>query len=90
MKKLHVTQDDHGFWLLSLEKSDGELQLLAHHFEAARHLVENAHELVADGTYPDAIVLVDPPRAAASLGVAAAVEAEPMEYHRPEPRKAGL
>ena len=91
MEKLHITQDDYGFWMLSLEKADGDLQLLAHQFDAPQHLIENAHELVEDGTHPDAVVVVDPPRKVTNLAAAAApAKVAPIEYHRPQPRKAGL
>jgi hypothetical protein len=91
MEKLHITQDDYGFWMLSLEKADGELQLLAHQFAAPQHLIENAHELVEDGTHPNAVVLVDPPRKENDFAATAApAKVAPMEYRRPQPRKAGL
>jgi hypothetical protein len=84
MRKLHVTQDDFGFWQLSLEEADGSLRLLAHRAETADHLVENARELVAEGRYRDAAVVVDPPRKTVA-------EAAPDldNYTVPPPRKAG-
>jgi hypothetical protein len=83
MRKLHITQDDFGFWELSLEEHDGTLRLLAYRGETPDHLIENAHELVTDGRYPDAVVVVDPPRRARS------VIAPSDDYDMPEPRKAG-
>lgn len=87
MDKLHITQDDWGYWMLSLEKEDGTLSLLAHQFTTPDHLIENANELVADGKVK-AVVLIDPPRpqpanAKASAGLAA------EDYKKPAPRKAG-
>jgi hypothetical protein len=84
MQKLHITQDDHGYWMLSLEQEDGTLTLLAHQFAAPEHLIENANELVTEGKVK-AVVLIDPPRPradAVSRGV-------PEEYKKPAPRKAG-
>ncbi len=72
--------------MMSLERDDGSLQLLAHQFIAPEHLIEDAHDLVKKGTYPGATILVDAP-----LGIEeAALEAVPVSYRRPEPRKARL
>lgn len=84
MTKLHVTQDDFGFWQLSLEEPDGSLRLLAHRAETADHLVENARELVAEGRYPDAAVVVDPPRKSSARAMR-----DLDHYTVPPPRKAG-
>jgi hypothetical protein len=86
MNKLHITQDDSGYWMMSLEKEDGELSLLAYQFETPEHLVENAQEMVVEGRIANAQIIVDPPRpAAAALAEAGVAE----EYRRPAPRKAG-
>lgn len=87
MNKLHITQDDFGYWMMSLEKDDGELTLLAYQFVTPEHLVENAQEMIAEGKVPDAQMIVDPPRAAAAAAAASAESAG--EYRRPAPRKAG-
>lgn len=84
MDKLHITQDDYGYWMLSLEQEDGTLSLLAHQFAAPGHLIENANEMIAEGKV-NAIVVIDPPRPRAEAF--AAVEPEP--YKKPAPRKAG-
>jgi len=83
MTKLYITQDDYGFWQMSVEDEAGNLRLLAHHAETSAHLVENAHELVETGRYPDAVVIVDPPRATARVASATG------GYQTPPPRKAG-
>ena len=83
--KLHVTQDDHGFWQLSLEHPDGTLTLLGWQSVAPTHLVDEAFELVRSGRCADAAVVIDPPRRRTP---AAAVE-WPKEYSRPAPRRAG-
>jgi hypothetical protein len=83
MPKLHITQDDYGYWMLSLEQDDGSLSLLAHQFVAPEKLIEIANELVAEKKVSAAIV-IDPPRAKGP-----ALEAAPAEYKKPEPRKAG-
>jgi hypothetical protein len=84
MDKLHITQDDYGYWMLSLEKEDGTLGLLAHQFSAPDKLIEIANELIREGKV-NASIVIDPPR---SGGRAIAV-ASPDEYTKPQPRKAG-
>ena len=61
MNKLHITQDDHGYWMLSLEQENGTMTLLAHQFSSPDHLVENANEMVSEG-HVDAVIIVNPPR----------------------------
>ena len=85
MDKLHITQDEHGYWMLSLEREDGgTLSLLAHQFATPDHLIENANELVASGRIR-AVVVVDPPRPDSEARQALAPDDSP----RPAPRKAG-
>jgi hypothetical protein len=83
MDKLHITQDDYGYWMLSLERDDGTLSLLAHQFAAPGHLIENANELIAEGKV-NAVIVIDPPRSEARGAAAAA-----GDYKKPAPRKAG-
>ena len=81
MNKLHITQDDHDYWMLSLEKEDGSMTLLAHQFPTPEHLIENANEMVAKGL--PAIVLIDQPRkrpAAVTLDTV-------TQYSKPDARK---
>lgn len=89
MQKLHITQDDFGYWMMSLESEDGSLSLMAHQFNKPDHLIEDAMELMRDGTYPEAALVVSPPRSAAWIPperLAAGASCAP--YRRPEPRKA--
>lgn len=81
MNKLHITQDDHNFWMLSLEQEDGTMTLLAHQFPTPEHLIENANEMVAKGL--PAIVLVDQPRPQPPTVASDAAG----EYSKPAPRK---
>ena len=85
VKKLHVTQDDFGFWELSLEDADGNLTLLAHQFVDPSHLIQDAHDMVLQGELPDAVVVVDPPRRQVERTAAA----WPSDYRRPAPKRAG-
>jgi hypothetical protein len=82
MDRLHITQDDYGYWMLSLEKEDGTLGLLAHQFPTPDKLIEMAKELIGEGKVT-ATVVVDPPRARAAVAPPAG------EYKKPAPRKAG-
>lgn len=84
MDKLHITQDDYGYWMLSLEKEDGTLSLLAHQFAAPGHLIENANEMVTEGKV-NAVVVIDPPRSQPRTVASGATE----DYKKPAPRKAG-
>ena len=84
MDKLHITQDDDGYWMLSLEQEDGKLTLLAHQFPTPDHLIENANELVAEGKVK-AVILIDPPRAQSRAVSRSASD----DYKKPAPRKAG-
>ena len=84
MNRLHITQDDYLYWMLSLEKEDGTLGLLAHQFTSPDKLIEIANELIREGKV-DASIVIDPPRARVR-GIAAK---SPDEYAKPEPRKAG-
>jgi hypothetical protein len=85
MDKLHITQDDYGYWMLSFEKEDGTLTLLAHQFSEPDHLIENANELIAEGKVT-AVVIIDPPRPRALDRESVAAG----EYKKPAPRKAGV
>lgn len=85
MQKLHITQDDFGYWMMSLEREDGSLALMAHQFNRPDHLIEDALELVQDGTYPEAALVVSPPRSAAWIPPERLAAGT---YQRPQPRKA--
>ena len=84
MARLHITQDETGFWQLSLEDDGGQLTLLSHQFPTPDHLIQDARELVEDGTVADAVILIGPPRPRR----AAVREGPPREYKRPAARKA--
>ena len=84
MARLHISQDDTGFWQLAFEDDDGALTLISHQFSAPDHLIEDARELVEKGRVPGAAIVIGPPRA-----VAASARAVPRRYSKPAPRKAG-
>jgi hypothetical protein len=86
MDKLHITQDDFGFWMLSLEKEDGTLALLAHQFSTPDKAIHIANELISEQKLT-ATVLIDPPRPKSEAAGNAPV---PYDYAKPAPRKAGV
>ena len=83
MARLHISQDETGFWQLSFEDDDGTLTLISHQFSAPDHLIEDAREMVEKGRVPGAAIVIGPPRA-----VAASARAVPRRYSKPAPRKA--
>lgn len=87
MATLHITQDDHGYWMLSHEADDGALTLVAHQFGTADKPLEIARELMAEGRFSGQIAM-DSPRPAPAEGTAAA-ESALGDYETPKPRKAG-
>ena len=58
MPRLHISQDETGYWQLSLEDDDGKLSLLSHQFPSPEHLIEDARELVADGKVPGGVIVI--------------------------------
>jgi hypothetical protein len=60
-QKLHVTQDDHGFWMISLEHEDGSLTLEVFQAVSRQHAIEDADNLVLEKHYPKAVICIDPP-----------------------------
>jgi hypothetical protein len=85
--KLHITQDDHRYWMLSHEGDDGMLTLIAHQFATPAKPLEMAQELIAEGRFYGEIVM-DSPRGA-SADAAARGATPPGDYVTPKPRKAG-
>ena len=84
MRKLHVAQDEYGFWMLSLEQADGTLELISHQGTSADHLIDSARDLVKE-KYPDAALVIDAPR----IAISSDPSTWPHNYHAPAPRKAG-
>ena len=83
MARLHISQDDTGFWQLAFEDDDGALTLISHQFSAPDHLIEDARELVDKGRVPGATIVIGPPRA-----LATGARALPRRYSKPVPRRA--
>jgi len=84
MARLHISQDETGFWQLSFEDDDGTLTLISHGFPAPDHLIEDARQLVEKGKVPGAAIVIGPPRTpgAAARGLARS------QYSKPAPQKA--
>ena len=98
MRKVHVTQDEFGFWFISMEEPDGTMKLIAHHYVASGPAIEDAQDLIRQelrragpsleavgGAAPGITMVVDSPRKAAPESLSEA----PVDYRIPEPRKAG-
>ena len=88
MARLHISQDDTGFWQLSFEDDDGALTLISHQFSAPDHLIEDARELVEKGRVPGAAIIIGPPRIEPPRAIAAEARAVSRRYSKPAPRKA--
>ena len=82
MPKLHISQDDTGFWQMTFEDDEGNLTLISHQFPSPDHLVEDARDLVATGKVPNAAIIIGAPRPAATARSAA------RPYVKPAPRRA--
>ena len=83
MPKLHISQDETGFWQMAFEDDEGKLTLISHQFPSPEHLIQDARELVARGKVPNAAIVIGPPR---PPDVRARELAKP--YSKPAPRKA--
>ena len=83
MAKLHISQDDTGFWQMSFEDDDGTLTLISHQFPEPDHLIEDARELVEKGKVPNAAIVIGAPRPAARSRARGGAD-----YTKPAPRKA--
>jgi hypothetical protein len=88
MTKLHITQDKHGFWMLSAEPDNAPMTVVSCHFTKPGHLIHDAQELIAKGTFPGATILIDAP--SPDLVLPANADDWPEEYKWPEPKKARL
>jgi hypothetical protein len=86
MARLHISQDETGFWQLSFEDDDGTLTLISHQFPSPDHLIEDARELVKKGRVADAAIIIGPP--GGRRGLAESPAAAPRRYVKPAPRKA--
>ena len=93
MRKIHVTQDDYGFWFVSLEEPDGSMKLVAHHYSAAGPAIEDAKDFINEEQRTDLesvgaqrmMLLVDSPQAHDSAAITDAA----AEYRPPQPKRAG-
>ena len=83
MARLHISQDETGFWQLAFEDDDGTLTLISHQFTSPDHLIQDARELVESGKVPGAAIILGPPHQGATRG-----RAMPAAYAKPKPRKA--
>jgi hypothetical protein len=83
MPQLHISQDETGYWQLSLEDDDGKLSLLSHQFPSPDHLIDDARELVEEGKVPGGVIVIGP-----AAPAAARARAIRRPYIKPAPQKA--
>jgi uncharacterized protein YegP (UPF0339 family) len=86
MARFHVSQDETGYFQLTLENDAGELRLVSYQAKTAEQLIERAIELARSGEFGDATIVADVtvrPPADAAAGAAG------ERSWRPAPRKAG-
>jgi hypothetical protein len=83
MPKLHISQDETGFWQMTFEDDDGKLTLISHQFSSPEHLIQDARELVVNGKVPNAAIVIGPPK---PPDVSARELHRP--YSKPAPQKA--
>jgi hypothetical protein len=83
MPRLHISQDETGFWQMAFEDDDGKLTLISHQFSSPDHLIQDARDLVETGKVPGAAIIIGPPQQQRmrARGV-------PAPYSKPAPRKA--
>ena len=104
MQKVHVSQDEYGFWFISVEEPDGTMKLVAHHYVSQEPAVEDAQDLMKrlsekqqKKAHQESVIAASadttvPP----ALVVDAPVRESPKrssewpdDYQKPTPRKAG-
>ena len=88
MARFHVSQDETGYFQLTLENDAGELRLVSYQAKTAEQLIERAIELVRSGEFGNATIVAD---VSAPPATEAATPAGPesKQSWRPAPRKAG-
>ena len=84
MARLHISQDETGFWQLTFEDDGGALTLISHQFTSPDHLIQDARELVESGKVPGAVIVIGPPQEEGARALAGARR----KYVKPAPRKA--
>ena len=86
MARFHISQDETGYFQLTLENDAGELKLVSYQAVTAEQLIERAVELVRSGKFGDATIVADVTQRPTAEAPAAAEE---RASWRPAPRKAG-
>ena len=95
MARFHVSQDETGYFQLTLENDAGELRLISYQAVTAEQLIERAIELARSGEFGNATIVADvaarPVQAEADVAAASAAPgvAGGARSWRPAPRKAG-
>lgn len=82
---IHVTQDERGLWMLSVEHPDGTMQTLAHSGHDLDAMTHEAQEIIGAGRYGNVVLRVDEPRGAPTPPASGV----PTPNRAPAPRRVG-
>ena len=80
VKRVHITQDDYGFWMTSFEWTDGTLTVGSYGAEDSEHELHDAYHPEELGLPTDTVFVVSEPRIPLRIG-------EPG-WKKPRPRLA--
>jgi len=78
--RVHITQDDFGFWMMSYECADGTLVLVSYRFEQADHEIRQAYHPEEIGFPADVEVRISEPSVPLRAG--------DSQWAKPDPRRA--
>jgi hypothetical protein len=78
--RVHITQDDFGYWMMSLERADGTLTLASYRFEHAEHEIHHAYHPQEIGLPVAAEFFISEP--------AVPLRAGAPGWRKPQPRRA--
>jgi len=78
--RVHITQDDFGYWMMSLERADGSLMLASYRFEHPQHEIHHAYHPEKIGLPAGTEFLISEP--------SVPLRADAAEWRKPQPRRA--
>lgn len=81
--RVHITQDDFGYWMMTQEREDGELNLMAYAMEFSDHAVRDAYHPEEAELPPDVEFLISEPVVPLRLGATEWVRPQPCRAHEP-------
>jgi len=78
--RVHITQDDFGYWMMSHECADGTMMLASYRFEHAEHEIHHAYHPQEIGLPAGTEFLISEPSVPLRAGA--------PEWRKPQPRRA--